>query len=220
MSNRIRNFSILIVGVIITFFMASYFVTSSVHSEENRESKEFKVKSSTELSHKSFASSEEEETNQLEEVELASLDEEVATEVAFRHFPTRTVVATGYTAGYESTGKTEGHPLYGITYSGLTVQRDTISTIAADLNVFPLGTVLYIPDYGYGIVTDIGGAIKGNKIDLYYDTVDEVFNKWGKREVEVYVIEEGDGQVTESDLYYWEEAIQSETVPVIGGQYY
>ncbi|GAA0464821.1 3D domain-containing protein [Alkalibacillus silvisoli] len=219
MSNQIRNFSFLLVGVIIILFVASYFVTSSIHSEENRESTSLKVKGATELSHKSFEWTEEEAEDQAV-VELASLDEEVATEVAFRQFPTKTVVATGYTAGYESTGKTEGHPLYGVTYSGLDVQRETISTIAADLNVFPLGTVLYIPEYGYGIVTDIGGAITGNKIDLYYETVDEVFNQWGKREIDVYVIEEGDGQVSEDDLIYWEEAIQSEAVPVIGGQYY
>src|SRR5690625_2791624 len=34
------------------------------------------------------------------------------------------VIATGYTAGYESTGKREGHPQYGITYSGVKVKRD------------------------------------------------------------------------------------------------
>ena len=115
-------------------------------------------------------------------------------------YPSKTVVATGYTAGVESTGKSPGHPQYGITYSGVKVKRDLYSTIAADLDVFPLGTILYIPDYGYGVVADIGGAIKGNKIDLYYDTVDEVYNDWGKREIEVYVIEKGNGKITEQEL--------------------
>ena len=48
------------------------------------------------------------------------------------------VTATGYTAGYESTGKKPGHPQYGITYSGVKVKRDrnTLSTIAADLMYF------------------------------------------------------------------------------------
>lgn len=115
-------------------------------------------------------------------------------------YPTKRVVATGYTAGIESTGKTEDHPQYGITYSGVKVKRDLYSTIAADLNVFPLGTILYIPDYGYGVVADIGGAITGNKIDLYFETVDEVYSQWGKKEVDVYVISEGDGQITENEL--------------------
>lgn len=120
--------------------------------------------------------------------------------IDFERYPSKKVLATGYTAGVESTGKTKGHPGYGITYSGVQVKRDLYSTIAADLSVFPLGTILYIPDYGYGVVADIGGAIKGNKIDLYFDTVEEVYAEWGKQEVEVYIIEEGEGHITEEEL--------------------
>ncbi|WP_412067022.1 3D domain-containing protein [Paenibacillus sp. alder61] len=112
------------------------------------------------------------------------------------------VVATGYTAGYESTGKHPNHPQYGITYSGVKVRRDkdTVSTIAADLKIFPLGTILYIPGYGYGVVADKGSAIKGNKIDLYFATTKQVFKEWGKKEVEVQVIRKGDGKLTEAML--------------------
>lgn len=120
--------------------------------------------------------------------------------IDFTQYPSKKVVATGYTAGYESTGKTPDHPYYGVTYSGVKVKRDLYSTIAADLSVFPLGTILYIPNYGYGVVADIGGAIKGNKIDLYFETVKDVYNEWGKREVDVYVIKEGNGKVTEEEL--------------------
>lgn len=120
--------------------------------------------------------------------------------IDFSVYPTSKVTATGYTAGYESTGKTDAHPNYGITYSGVQVKRDLYSTIAADLDVFPLGTILFIPGYGYGVVADIGGAIKGNKIDLYFDTVDAVYEEWGKKEVDVYVVEEGDGKISEEEL--------------------
>src|SRR5690625_3426883 len=120
--------------------------------------------------------------------------------IDFSQYPSEKVVATGYTAGVESTGKSPDHPQYGITYSGVKVKRDLYSTIAADLSIFPLGTILYIPNYGYGVVTDIGGAIKGNKIDLYFDTVEEVYSEWGKQEVEVFIVEEGNGEVTEADL--------------------
>ncbi|ADU31641.1 3D domain-containing protein [Evansella cellulosilytica] len=115
-------------------------------------------------------------------------------------YPSIEVVATGYTAGPESTGKTEGHPLYGITFSGVKVKRDIYSTVAADPSVFPIGTILFIPGYGYGVVADTGSAIKGNKIDLYYETVDEVFEEWGKKSVEVYIIEEGNGHLSEEEL--------------------
>lgn len=110
------------------------------------------------------------------------------------------VLATGYTAGIESTGKTPEHPLYGITYSGVKVKRDLYSTIAADLNVYPIGTIIWIPDYGYGVVADKGGAIKGNRLDLYYETVQDVYDQWGKRELDVYIIKKGTGYLTEAEL--------------------
>ncbi|MDR7079055.1 3D (Asp-Asp-Asp) domain-containing protein [Neobacillus niacini] len=115
-------------------------------------------------------------------------------------YPKTTVIATGYTAGFESTGKNESHPEYGITYSGVKVKRDLYSTVAADLSVFPIGTILFIPEYGYGVVADKGGAIKGNKVDLYYETVEDVYNKWGKKEIDVYIIEQGKGKLTEAEL--------------------
>ncbi len=120
--------------------------------------------------------------------------------IDFDQYEKVNVVATGYTAGVESTGKTPDHPAYGITYSGVKVTRDLYSTIAADLDVFPVGTILYIPDYGYGIVADKGGAITGNKIDLYYPSVDAVYEEWGKKAVDVYVVEYGDGKLTEDVL--------------------
>lgn len=134
----------------------------------------------------------------------------------WEQYETHTVHATGYTAGYESTGKNPGDPSYGITYSGLKVKRDLYSTIAADINVFPIGTILFIPGYGYGVVADIGGAIKGNKIDLYYDTVDEVFNDWGKQTIDVYIIKKGDGTLTEEELIQLNE---EESMQVFRQQY-
>ncbi|WP_413307591.1 3D domain-containing protein [Bacillus sp. 1P10SD] len=115
-------------------------------------------------------------------------------------YPKHTVTATGYTAGIESTGKSKGHPEYGITYSGVKVKRDLFSTVAADLNVFPIGTILFIPGYGYGVVADKGGAIKGNELDLYYETVEDVYKQWGKKQLEVYVVQNGNGKLTEEQL--------------------
>lgn len=118
------------------------------------------------------------------------------------------VVATGYTAGVESTGKRPGHPGYGITYSGVKVRRDQVSTIAADPKLFPIGTLLYIPGYGYGVVADTGSAIKGRRIDLYFETIREVYEQWGKRKVSVKVLRRGNGKLTESWLHGINEAVQ------------
>lgn len=120
--------------------------------------------------------------------------------IDWTQYPAKKVIATGYTAGYESTGKGPDHPLYGVTYSGVRVKRDLYSTIAADLNIFPIGTILFIPGYGYGVVADKGGAIKGNKLDLYYETVEDVYNQWGKKTIDVYVIKMGNGKLTEEEL--------------------
>jgi 3D (Asp-Asp-Asp) domain-containing protein len=115
-------------------------------------------------------------------------------------YPAKTVIATGYTAGFESTGKNEGHPEFGITFSGVKVKRDLYSTVAADLSVFPIGTILFIPGYGYGVVADKGGAINGNELDLYYETVEDVYKLWGKRKLDIYVIQKGNGRLTEEQL--------------------
>jgi 3D (Asp-Asp-Asp) domain-containing protein len=120
--------------------------------------------------------------------------------VDFSKYTKASVLATGYTAGIESTGKTPSHPSYGITYSGVKVKRDLYSTIAADIKVFPIGTILYIPEYGYGVVADIGGAIKGNRLDLYYETVEDVYTKWGKKNIDVFIVQKGNGTLTEADL--------------------
>ncbi|MFD9627997.1 3D domain-containing protein [Peribacillus muralis] len=118
----------------------------------------------------------------------------------FLKYPKHEVLATGYTAGYESTGKYPESPSYGVTYSGVKVKRDVFSTIAADLAVFPLGTILWIPGYGYGVVADKGGAIKGNHLDLYYETVQDVYDNWGKKTLEVYVVQKGNGELSEEQL--------------------
>ncbi|WP_364147106.1 3D domain-containing protein [Paenibacillus sp. LPE1-1-1.1] len=110
------------------------------------------------------------------------------------------VIATGYTAGVESTGKRPGHPLYGITYSGVKVRRDQVSTIAADTKLFPIGTLLYIPGYGYGVVADTGSAIKGKRIDLYFETIKQVYEQWGKRTVHVEVLRIGTGKLSQAWL--------------------
>ena len=63
-------------------------------------------------------------------------------------------------------------------------------TIAVDPTIIPLGTRLYVEGYGEGIAEDTGGAIQGHRIDLYMESEDECWT-WGRRTVEVRIIEEG-----------------------------
>lgn len=65
----------------------------------------------------------------------------------------------------------------GITASG---RRAKVGTIAADTSIYPMGTVMYIPGYGYGRVEDRGGAIKGQHIDLFFKSHKKAL-QWGKQ---------------------------------------
>ncbi|WP_223069041.1 3D domain-containing protein [Paenibacillus caui] len=61
-------------------------------------------------------------------------------------------------------------------------------TIAVDKNVIPLGWWVYIEGLGFRRAEDTGGAIKGNKIDVYYDTLKAANNFGRQKGRTVYVI--------------------------------
>ncbi|AHF05696.1 3D domain-containing protein [Desulfitobacterium metallireducens] len=59
--------------------------------------------------------------------------------------------------------------------------------IAVDPRVIPLGTQVYIEDYGYAVAADTGGAIKGNIIDVFFPSLQHCIS-WGRRPVQVYIL--------------------------------
>jgi len=65
--------------------------------------------------------------------------------------------------------------------------------IAVDPKVIPLGTEMFIVAadgtwvYGYALAGDTGGFIKGNRIDLFYDTRDECIT-FGRQDAIVYIL--------------------------------
>lgn len=81
-----------------------------------------------------------------------------------------------------ASGPNRGDPkTVGMTASGSWVRP---GVIAADPEVFPMGTIFRIPGYGWGRVEDTGGAIKGYHIDLYFDG-HRTAQEWGVRIKEV-----------------------------------
>ena len=93
------------------------------------------------------------------------------------------VIATAYT--------TEGKK-WKLTYSE-TIAR--VGAIAVDPKLIPLGSKMYIVSadgkswvYGYAVAEDIGGSIKGNRIDLFYNTYVECIN-FGVRKARVYLVD-------------------------------
>lgn len=73
----------------------------------------------------------------------------------------------------------------GITATGVVPQR---GTVAVDPAVIPLGQRVYVEGYGYGIAADVGSAIKGQRIDVYFPDREQAV-RWGVRRVKVYVLE-------------------------------
>lgn len=84
------------------------------------------------------------------------------------------MVATAYTAscigcsGITASGRPAGHGI-----------------VAVDPGVIALGTRLYIPGYGFAVAGDTGGAIRGRRIDLGFNSVRDAM-LFGRREVVVY----------------------------------
>ncbi|MBW4084874.1 ubiquitin-like domain-containing protein [Paenibacillus sp. S150] len=60
-------------------------------------------------------------------------------------------------------------------------------TIAVDPNVIPIGWWVYIEGLGFRRAEDTGGAIKGNKVDVYYDSLSHARN-FGRKSRTIYVI--------------------------------
>jgi len=96
-----------------------------------------------------------------------------------------TMEATAYSLDYKSTKKYPGDPAFGLTYSGIPA---AYGIVAVDPKVIPLGTKLYVEGYGEAMAWDIGSAIKGYKIDLFYDTMEEAII-YGRKKIEVYILE-------------------------------
>ncbi|HYF95812.1 MAG TPA: 3D domain-containing protein [Symbiobacteriaceae bacterium] len=96
----------------------------------------------------------------------------------------RLITATAYTAGPESTGKRPGHPAYGLTATGTRARPG--KTIAVDPRVIPLGSKVYIDKLGEFTAEDTGGAIQGERIDLFMESVDDA-RDWGIRKVRIHV---------------------------------
>ncbi|RDW18335.1 hypothetical protein CWR48_12195 [Oceanobacillus arenosus] len=92
---------------------------------------------------------------------------------------TFTMTSTAYTL--ESSGGS------GVTSTGIDLRKNpNAKVIAVDPSVIPLGSVVHVEGYGYAIAGDIGGAIKGNKIDVYVPTHKAALN-WGRRTVKVTI---------------------------------
>ena len=96
--------------------------------------------------------------------------------------------ATAYTLDFASTGRHPGDPLFGRTASGMMAQ---VGVVAVDTNVIPFHTRMYIEGYGFAVAGDRGGAIRGYKVDLFFDTRAET-TAFGRQHLNVWILAEID----------------------------
>ncbi|MFD0589786.1 3D domain-containing protein [Paenibacillus sp. GCM10027627] len=99
------------------------------------------------------------------------------------------VQATAYTASASENGGWGGVDYFG--------NKLKVGTIAVDPKMIPLGTKLYITGYDYnglpqnGIIataTDMGGSIKGNRIDIFVPGTTQQAYKFGIQNVKAYIL--------------------------------
>ncbi|WP_394220111.1 ubiquitin-like domain-containing protein [Halobacillus trueperi] len=77
----------------------------------------------------------------------------------------------------------------GITATGINLKANpNQKVVAVDPSVIPLGSRVWVEGYGYAIAGDTGGAINGNRIDLFVPSRSEAL-KFGSRNVKVKILD-------------------------------
>lgn len=106
--------------------------------------------------------------------------EKAPTKASTQSGKTMTVSATAYTAYCAGCS--------GTTATGIDLRANpNQKVIAVDPSVIPLGSKVWVEGYGEAIAGDTGGAIKGNKIDVFIPTQGEAL-KWGRKNITIKVL--------------------------------
>lgn len=91
------------------------------------------------------------------------------------------VTSTAYTASCNGCS--------GTTATGVNLHANpNAKVIAVDPGVIPLGSKVYVDGYGYAIASDTGGAIKGNKIDVFFPSKSDAY-RWGRKTVKIKILD-------------------------------
>ena len=85
---------------------------------------------------------------------------------------------------YDPSPRCNGRGSHGRTRTGA---RATYGVVAVDPRVIPLGSIVFVEGYGLALACDTGSAIKGNRIDLCYDS-GRVADNFGRQKVRVHVL--------------------------------
>ncbi|BCB01910.1 G5 and 3D domain-containing protein [Bacillus sp. KH172YL63] len=76
----------------------------------------------------------------------------------------------------------------GRTATGINLKANpNVKVIAVDPSVIPLGTKVYVEGYGYAVAADTGGAIRGNKIDVFFSSKSDAY-RWGRKTIKIRIL--------------------------------
>jgi 3D (Asp-Asp-Asp) domain-containing protein len=99
------------------------------------------------------------------------------------------VKATAYTAAAEENGSWGAYDYYGNPLK--------LGTIAVDPDIIPMGSTVFITGYAFdglpakGMIakaTDMGGRIKGKRVDIFVPSSKADASKFGMQDVKIYII--------------------------------
>jgi len=93
-------------------------------------------------------------------------------------------ICTGYS---DNDGEQGTNNIVATTFNLDLTRVKELPIIATDPEVIPLYSIVEIKDMGAYISLDVGGAIKGNRIDILFDSKEEAL-RFGVKELEVRVI--------------------------------
>ena len=178
MKDFYRNYgaTALIIVVLVSVFATGFIVGKYGKSGATAEAwdlQQIKAESETSSEASSVAPN---VTSSVAEVETVSTTSEEETKPAYTEIK---VTATAYCPCAKCCGKADG-----ITATG--TKATAGRTIAVDPSVIPYGTKVKINGNTY-VAEDCGGAVKGNKIDIYFNTHEEAL-QFGRQKLTAYIL--------------------------------
>ena len=123
----------------------------------------------------------EEYVDVLQEIKFSEESDDIESEDDFNQEAEMTFLGDFYCTGYTTSPEENGG--YNTTYDGRLLSEVVHEAIAVDPSVIPIGKVVYIDGIGYRTARDIGGAIKGNRIDILVNTTNETYQCTGNYKV-------------------------------------
>lgn len=112
-------------------------------------------------------------------IALVREEKKLLDEQQVKIFKKMPAVVTAYSSTEEETDDTPD-----ITATGKTAGW---GAIAVDPSEIPMGSMIYVPGYGWGEAVDIGGKVKGRMIDIWMESPAKA-REWGRRIEIVFVV--------------------------------